>query len=272
MKCELRVLCLAVMRLCTAAATFLISSAFAASYSSLRVKHAWDSVPRQWQDVGQPSPDELITLSVGLKQGRIESLIAQLYDISDPDSVSYGQHLTHAEVDALITPDTKTTAAVNDWLASNEIDPTSIIRSDAGDWVDVTVTIAKAEEMLGTTYKRFRHRETATHVVRALSYALPEELHDAVDVVLPTTEFITSETSDTRRMRKMLERRGSLPDTMRPAPSQVPRPPPGQDPTLCNPFTTPECLRELYSTTNYVVNAADKNKFGVVGYLEQVRL
>lgn len=68
----------------------------AASSSFPYVKrHSLPSIPTGWTlNEEIPSADTLITLQIGLKQHRIDTLIKALYEVSDPDHERYGKHLT----------------------------------------------------------------------------------------------------------------------------------------------------------------------------------
>lgn len=65
-----------------------------AHLSEPAVKHAWSQIPDGWEIHGTPAADHPITLKIGLKQSRIDNLIATLYNVSDPFHPDYGQHLS----------------------------------------------------------------------------------------------------------------------------------------------------------------------------------
>ena len=58
------------------------------------VKHSWPDVPKGWNLQGVPPADHPISLKIALKQGRIDDLIATLYEVSDPFNEAYGKYLT----------------------------------------------------------------------------------------------------------------------------------------------------------------------------------
>ena len=56
-------------------------------WDDFKVKHAWvDGVPKGWEAIGPAAPDHRLTVRIGLKQDRIDNLIAHLYAVSDPDN------------------------------------------------------------------------------------------------------------------------------------------------------------------------------------------
>jgi len=117
-----------------------------------------------------------------------------------------------------------------------------------------------AEQMLGTKYNVYRHATSGQEVVRTLSYSLPEELHQHIDVIAPTTYFGTLRSMKvTSFLQPMLD--SILQDTT-----------PGLDGTLapsCNTTVTPACLRALYNTSSYVPVSTHDNKLAVAGYLDE---
>ncbi|KII89301.1 hypothetical protein PLICRDRAFT_109130 [Plicaturopsis crispa FD-325 SS-3] len=229
------------------------------------VKHAWTSVPVGWDVHNVPTPDQLMTLRIGLKQHRMDDLIAALYEISDPAHPRYGQHLSKSEVDRLTAPHPTTVAMVQEWLAAHSITPESVSVSSTGDTLVARMPISTVEAMLATTYRTYRHRSTGELAVRTLEYSLPRHLHAHIDLVHPTTMF--------DRMRKMRVTFHVAEDGPLPSPDDLGtvKGPAGQDiPVSCNTTITPSCLQALYRTEGYVPQAADKgNKLGVTGYLEQ---
>jgi tripeptidyl-peptidase-1 len=111
--------------------------------------------------------------------------------------------------------------------------------------------------MLGTKYHVYKHGVSGDQVVRTMSYSLPEELLPHIDVVAPTTYFGTLQSMKTT---SFLEPETSLKSGIdSSAASLFPD---------CVPFVTPNCLRSMYNTTNYVPRNVN-NTLGVAGYLNQ---
>lgn len=73
-----------------------------------------------------------------------------MYEVSDPDHVRYGAHLSKEEVEALVAPHDESIDMVNAWLASHGIQDSDITRSPAKDWAHIKVPVSKAEDMLDT--------------------------------------------------------------------------------------------------------------------------
>ncbi|GLB42698.1 putative pro-kumamolisin, activation domain [Lyophyllum shimeji] len=224
-------------------------------------KHSWAEIPRGWE-YHSPAPAEYtFDIRLGLKQDKMDDLVANLMETSDPSHPSYGKHLSKAEAEALVAPHQDSVDAVEAWLQHHGIAPENIVHSTGGGgWVIVRVSVAQAERMLGTKYNVYHHTRSAERVVRTMSYSLPRELLSHVDVVTPTTYFSTL-----RSMRKtsFLQPNllAGLVNDVTNALSDL------ATPKDCGRIITPACLRALYNTTDYKPAATDRNTIGVAGYL-----
>jgi tripeptidyl-peptidase-1 len=106
--------------------------------------------PNGWQRLSAAPADHIIHLRIGLPQSRFDELEKHLYEVSDPYHPRYGQHLSKAEVDALVAPKKESLDLVDEWLASFGIEEKDCHRSSAKDWVTIKVPISVAEKMLNT--------------------------------------------------------------------------------------------------------------------------
>ncbi len=53
-------------------------------WNDMHMKHSWDSVPLNWESLGQPPADATINLLVALEPHDGDALIDALYEVSDP--------------------------------------------------------------------------------------------------------------------------------------------------------------------------------------------
>ena|SRR6266404_5459216 len=58
-------------------------------WGNLRVKHKWDTPLANWEDLGSPSADTTVNLSIALKPHRENALIDALLNVSEPGSPRY---------------------------------------------------------------------------------------------------------------------------------------------------------------------------------------
>lgn len=115
------------------------------------IKESIHAPGRLWTKIGSPPPDHILNLRIALPQSDYTTLEQHLYEISNPDSPSYGSFLTKEQVEGFVQPKSESVAAVEDWLEDHGIDTSrSLQRSPAGDWLKVAMPVALAEEMLST--------------------------------------------------------------------------------------------------------------------------
>ncbi len=175
-------------------------------------------------------------------------------------------------MEELVTPHADTVDAVDNWLISHGVDPSSdVTRNGAGDWINIRLPLSKVESMLSTTYHIYKHKRTSEKIVRTLSYSLPRDLHDHIDLIQPTTMFdnmrkmhATSHVNKVDPSSKLTAAElAALPGVTGPNGQQIA--------ASCNNTVTPTCLMQLYRTEGYVPKAANKgNRIGITGFLEQV--
>ena len=158
-----------------------------------------------------------------------------------------------------MAPHPDSVEAVNSWLEFHDIDPlNSVRRSGSGDWVTLRIPVDLAEKMLSAKYNIYRHTTSGEEVVRTLSYSIPKELHDHIDVISPCTYFGT-----VRSMKVTSFLQPTLPNIVQDT-SSVPE---GTLVPNCNLTITPACLRTLYNTSSYVPVSTNVNKLAIAGYL-----
>ena len=245
-------------------------------WDNLAVKHSWPEIPRGWEYKAPAPSNYVFNLRIGLKQNKINDLIDNLMEISDPtnpryhcsllfSSLStnkprYSQHLTKEEAQSFVAPHPDSVEAINSWLEFHHIDPlSSVHRSGSGDWVTLPIPVDLAEKMLGTKYNIYRHVTSGEEVIRTLSYSLPEELLEHIDVIVPSTYFGTLRsmkvTSFLQPTHNIVQDTSSVPE--------------GTLASSCNNTITPACLRALYHTSSYVPSSTNVNKIAVAGYLDE---
>ncbi|KAI0064451.1 subtilisin-like protein [Artomyces pyxidatus] len=238
-----------------------------------QVKHSWVRVPRDWYCVGPAPEGATITLRIALKPHREDALVEALYQVSDPAHERYGDHLSKAQVAALVAPHPDTIRLVHAWLDHHDIPTSSISPSHSGDWLTVSsIPISQANTLLGASYKVYQHIETNERILRTVGYSLPAALHAHVAVVAPTTYF--GRPRPWRRTSHPISNGRILPhgDADFQAEIATLRGKPGSFvtvPSSCGSLITPSCLRALYNTSTYIPAATSKNSLGIAGYLDE---
>ena len=58
-------------------------------WDNLALKHAWPEIPHGWEYIAPAPSNYVLELRVGLKQNRIDDLVDNLMEISDPTNPRY---------------------------------------------------------------------------------------------------------------------------------------------------------------------------------------
>ncbi|KAH9052983.1 subtilisin-like protein [Lactarius deliciosus] len=239
-------------------------------WDNMRVKHAWEAVPENWESLGIPSAGTTINLHLALKPHRENALVTALYEVSSPGHSKhvlstllyarthsrvlllpyrYGLHLSKEQVAEHVMPHPHSLELVKSWLNFHSVLPSSISVSHGGNWLTLTgVSVSKANDLLGASYQLYRHAETKEVVIRTVSYSLPAALHGhcadrgANDRTGGAAAGQLNATSGDHVM--MLLGRDE------------------RDVTL--PF-----LRWLYNSATYVPAATDRNVIGIAGFSQE---
>jgi tripeptidyl-peptidase-1 len=130
------------------------------------------------------------------------------------------------------------------------------------------VPVSQASELLGASYRLYRHATTNETIVRTLGYALPVVLIPHVLAVAPTTFFASTGT-----LRMTPRRRTFVPAvaSAEEASGEPVRALSNREDTVPQPVhqVTPSTLTWLYNTFAYKPAATDKNEFGIAGFLPE---
>src|SRR6266702_2708584 len=178
----------------------------------------------------------------------------------------YGAHLSEEEVAKLVAPPPDTLELVHSWLAYHGLQSSSISTTHGGNWLTITgVLVSQANELLGASYQLYRHAGTNnTAILCTVGYALPTVLHAHVQTVAPTTFFSSTRTLQQTPHRNSVRVAGA------PA-TAAPRAPVTVLSSRDEPEdVTPEYLRRLYKTFDYVPAATGKNSLGITGYNNEI--
>eukprot|EP00051_Salpingoeca_urceolata_P021428 m.336287 g.336287 ORF g.336287 m.336287 type:complete len:645 (-) comp19795_c1_seq2:3835-5769(-) len=140
--------------------------------------------PEGWTAVGPAPLTDKVTLDLAVKLTNLDALDKLFWEVSSPSSSKYGQHLSLAEVDALVHPSREAVNAVEAWLQQYSVDTCK--RTSGHGFVTCTVDVATASLMLDTTFVRFTHPQHPGFVVRAA----PPRLYTVAASVAPYLDFV----------------------------------------------------------------------------------
>ncbi|KAF7360825.1 Family S53 protease-like protein [Mycena sanguinolenta] len=165
--------------------------------------------PAGFVRVGAAPASEMITLRVGLKSNNLAGLEEQLKSISTPGSSNFRQWLSMDDVKSYTQPSADTVSAFNAFASANGLTPTVI--SPNGDWVSITLPVAKANTLFAADFGHYTHPSIDDHITRTLSVSLPSGLVGHVDVLHPTTTFVSGNMTLPHRVTRVTLRALSPP-------------------------------------------------------------
>ncbi|KAH8881226.1 subtilisin-like protein [Thozetella sp. PMI_491] len=217
---------------------------------SARVMDKLPGVPPGWKEIKPALSNEPISLRIALRQPRAAELEQAVLDMSTPGHPNYGKHLSRLELRAYTAPSEAATEKVSTWLQKYKIEP-----SVDNDWVLFTTTVGAANKLLNTQFAWYEYVEGGGPKLRTLSYSIPDDLAEHVDLVQPTTRFgqLGAKKSTIFDMT-ILEDSPAEEDAALAA-------------TCTRSSVTPDCLKDLYNIS-YTAKP-DGNLVGVASYLEQ---
>ena len=146
------------------------------------------SVPRGWSLHRRADPDTVVPLKFTLTQSNLDKLDAYLIDIADPHSPNYGNHWSPAKVAETFRPSKESVDTVHSWLVNDlGIDSHKVQVNRNGDAVQLDITVAEAEDILGAEYYVYRAGEGGDERIGCHEgYSLPKHVSKHVDFVWPT--------------------------------------------------------------------------------------
>ncbi|TFY66956.1 hypothetical protein EVG20_g4128 [Dentipellis fragilis] len=232
----------------------LASMANASPHStrSMHELHRRDSPPGTFVKTDAAPEDQVFNLHFALAQNDFAALEQKLYAISTPGNVEYGNHLTKDEVEELIAPSPDSVSALDSWLSSLNL--TSQAYSPAGDVRSVSLTVKQANQLLDAEYATFVDQKSGVKAVRTLSYSIPVDLKEHIDVVYPTTSFPAPIAGFAKG--STIIRAADSKDVLAAAPQS------------CATSFTPSCAQELYGIPTTSATESS-NHLGVVGLTDE---
>ncbi|OJD09984.1 hypothetical protein AJ78_08822 [Emergomyces pasteurianus Ep9510] len=242
------------------------------------------TLPPGWSRKASVSQHQVIKVSIGLKQHGWETLEQNLMEISDPSHRRYGKHLSLNEVNRLVQTAPTTLNEVTTWLRETSSFPLHLSFSVSGDLISFNAPIGVVEQLFMAKYSEYQHDDGST-IIRSLSWSIPANLVDHIDVVEPTNSFFKLRGQSryggppppdwerehrTPTYEELVEEdvleRGHLDIPLASELSQIPT-----VKEACNRLAISiVCLKVLYGTWGYQQKAREKNSIALVNFLGEV--
>lgn len=156
----------------------------AAAAVSARVLDSVPAVPQGWSKASSALPTDKLALKIGLKQQHAAALEQAVLAVSSPGHPSYGKHLTRDELRSYVAPTEQSVADVTAWLAKYDIVP-----AVDNDWITISTDVKTANAMLDADFGWYEYEKGGGLKLRTLSYGVPDEIAQHVDLIQPTTRF-----------------------------------------------------------------------------------
>ncbi|KAG8159964.1 hypothetical protein KVR01_010601 [Diaporthe batatas] len=156
----------------------------AAAAVSARVLDSVPDVPIGWTKVSAALPTDKLALKIGLKQQHAAALEQAVLAVSSPGHPSYGKHLTREELRSYVAPTEQSVADVTAWLAKHGVVP-----AVDNDWITISTDVKTADAMLDAEFGWYEYEKGGGLKLRTLSYGVPDEIAQHVDLIQPTTRF-----------------------------------------------------------------------------------
>jgi tripeptidyl-peptidase-1 len=215
------------------------------------------SVPEGWKKLRDADPSQSLKLRIALEQPNTAQFEQTLYDVSNPEHVLYGKHLTRDELAQLMAPRAESTSTVLSWLRENVAE--SKIEDD-GEWINLRVTVSEAEHLLDAKFAVYGYLDTDVEKIRALEYSVPENVKEHITFIAPIIRFGQPKAQRSEVFEVV--------DATTAPVTAAAIPPQSLNVTACNATITPECLRALYKIGSYQAAPSKNSLFGVCGYLK----
>ncbi|KAF2091895.1 tripeptidyl-peptidase-like protein [Saccharata proteae CBS 121410] len=222
------------------------------STSGIELMDSLRGVPDNWHLVRSPDASQKLRFMIAVKQPNQALFEQTLLEISTPGHVNYGQHFKRDELKAMLRPKAEATDSIIRWLRDSGIQNDDI--EDDGEWINFVATVSQAEKLMATKFQVYQSSiRKSVEKIRTLQYYVPQELHEHITMIQPTTRFaqIRPERSSVLTKQKIGHAHTGL------------------NVTACNATITPTCLKELYNIKGYEPSPGACDFLGVNGFLEE---
>ncbi|KAJ7890306.1 subtilisin-like protein [Mycena leptocephala] len=226
-------------------------------------KRAAEPYAAGWIQARRLESSKVIPMRVGLQQRNLHQLEDLLLSVSHPESPTYGQHWSPAQIVDMFAPSHETIAAVKNWLVDSGLAAERLRLSPSRGWIAVNVTVEEAEKLLHTEYHVYTHPSGAEQF-GCHDYSVPAHVREHVDLIKPTVQF------NHRVPAPRLKKRTITPPSTNLKTNGVKV---NKELSLdtCDEIITPDCLRALYNF-HYTPRETKKNTFGIVEFTPQAFL
>jgi len=149
-----------------------------------------DPATSSWAKLDKPPTEQSLTFTVAVRvdEERRAALEKVFWEVSDPDNIQYGNHLTLENVTELLAVPLERSNLVRNYFL--DAGATSASVAPSRDMITVTMPVSAAEAALSTTFHVFGHNHHKTQIIRASAfYGLPRTVAEHVIMVGELLQF-----------------------------------------------------------------------------------
>jgi subtilase family serine protease len=171
---------LAVFAATAAAAT---PAALHTVYPEPALPPGWVRLPFSEEATGRDAASsEGSTVTLAVREQNMDTIREIALDVSNPDSSTYGKHLTQAQIDEITAPTAADVAAVRSWLVAEHFEG-NVQEAQGGRLFVLTAPATAMGALLNTQFHQVTNAATGQTALRASSFALPTATAAAVAAV-----------------------------------------------------------------------------------------
>jgi len=126
--------------------------------------------------------EEVFKVTLAVREQNMDRIREMALEVSTPDSSTYGQYLTQAQIDEITAPTAADVTAVRSWLAAEQFEG-DVVEAQGGRLFVLTAPATAMGALLKTEFRRVTNAATGQTTLRASSFALPTATAAAVAAV-----------------------------------------------------------------------------------------
>ena len=146
-------------------------------------------VPAMWRPHNaKVNRADVIGITVALKRRNVDKLDRIFWDVSDPNSPRYGEHLNNEQMRELVSPGRAVVERVVSWLKENGALEVKV--SNHEDEMTARFRLSSLESMLDVKFENFVHAQSGRVIARAMKAPnIPADIAPHIDVLSGLSGF-----------------------------------------------------------------------------------
>eukprot|EP01132_Coremiostelium_polycephalum_P001379 gene1379-1742_t len=211
----------------------VVALASALRLNKVLVAHVADT-PKNFLLMKKSNVHEFIDFKILLKQQNLDKLEKIFWEVSDPQSSSYGKFLNKEDMDALVGAPAESVEIVTEWILKSGIARKNI--QIHADFIHVSCQIGKAAALFEADFYQYKSR--TTNLLRNRVYGkavIPFHINEHIDFVIGIADFI-----EDRKMEQSIRQTN-----------------PGVSATSAT--INPQAIRKIYNVPSNLMSTNDQN-------------